>query len=59
MLSKEYKKVNQVKKRKIILDEKNYSTDFMFHMVVVCVTYSYITLSLVIFNFPLVFNLQL
>ena len=59
MLSKVYKKVNQVKKMKNYLDQKNYSTYFMFHMVVVCVTYSYITLSLVIFNFPLVFNLQL
>ena len=31
---------------------KNYSTNFMFLLVVVCITLLFITWSLVIFNFP-------
>ena len=36
----------------------NDCTDFMFLVVIVCVTYSSTTLSLIIFNFPLVFKLS-
>ena len=35
---------------------KNYCTDFMFQEVMVCVTYSSSMLSLIIFNFLLVFK---
>ena len=34
----------------------NYCTDFMFLVVIVCATYSFTILSIVIFNFPLVFK---
>ena len=34
----------------------NYCTDFMFLVAIVCVTYSSTILSLMIFNFPLVFK---
>ena len=37
----------------------NYCTDFMFLVVIVCVTYSYTILSLIIFNFSLVFKISL
>ena len=36
----------------------NYYTDFMFLVVVGCITYSSTTVSLIIFNFPLVFNIS-
>ena len=37
----------------------NYCTDFMFLVVMVCVTYSYTILSLIISNFFLVFKISL
>ena len=36
----------------------NYYTDSMLLVVMVCVTYSSIMLPLIIFNFPLVFNIS-
>ena len=36
----------------------NYCTDFMFEEVIVCVTYSSSMLSLIIFNFLLVFKIS-
>ena len=36
----------------------NYCTDFMFQKVMVCVTYSSSILSLIIFNFLLVFKIS-
>ena len=36
----------------------NYSTDFMFQQVMVCVTYSSAILSLIIFNSLLVFKIS-
>ena len=36
---------------------KNYCTDFMFLVVMVCITYSSTRLSLIFFNFPLVFEI--
>ena len=36
----------------------NYCTDFMFEEVIVCVTYSTSILSLIIFNFLLVFKIS-
>ena len=36
----------------------NYCTDFMFQEVMVCVTYSSAILSLIIFNFLLVFLIE-
>ena len=38
---------------------KNYCTDFMFQEVMVCVTYSSSIMSLIIFNFLLVFKIYL
>ena len=38
---------------------KNYRTDFMFLVAIVCVTYSSTILPLMIFNFPLVFKISL
>ena len=35
----------------------NYCTDFIFVVVMVCVTYSTAIVSLIIFNFPLVFKI--
>ena len=37
---------------------KNYCTDFMFQEVMVCVTCSPSILSLIFFNFPLVFKIS-
>ena len=37
----------------------NYCTDFVFLVVIVCVTYSSTILSLIIFNFPLDFKISL
>ena len=37
----------------------NYCTDFMFLVAIVCETYSSTMLSLIIFNFPLVFKIAL
>ena len=37
----------------------NYYTDFMFLVVMVCVTYSSTVLSLIIFNFHLVFKISI
>ena len=37
----------------------NYCTDFLFPVVMVSVTYSSTMLSLIIFNFPLVFKISL
>ena len=48
---------NMKKKKKINLD--NYCTDFMFLVVMVCVTYSSTILSLIIFNFHLVFKISI
>ena len=38
---------------------KNYCTDFMFLVVMLCRTYLSTMLSLIIFNFPIVFKLSL
>ena len=37
----------------------NCCTDFMFVVVIVCVTYSSTILSLIIFNFPLIFKISI
>ena len=38
---------------------KNYCTDFMFHVVIMFVTYLFTKLSIEIFNLPLVFEIRL
>ena len=50
-------KINKKKLKMIHID--NYCTDFLFLVVMVCVTYSSTILSLIIFNFHLVFKISI